>query len=281
MAGQRILGSPDQNMSANSGAMRALFQGLRCRVAFRVCGVMIRPALTSALTRPACRALAAACVATLVTPAHAELPADAVPRALALAAQAAQALAPPGARIQVEPGAIDARLKLAPCWRVDAYLPAGNAAWGRTRIGLRCTEGAAAWNVSLPVTVQVWARAAVLASALPAGARLDASQLVLTEVDWAAGSSPAHAEVAALQGRVLSRPLPAGAAPRVADLQVRQWFALGATVRVTANGSGFSISAEGQALTPGLEGQTARVRTENGRVLTGRPVGDHRMEVNL
>ena len=158
---------------------------------------------------------------------------------------------------------------------------ANKARAGRTRVGLRCTQGATAWNVFLPVTVQAWAAAAVVATALPAGARLDASQLMIGQVDWAAGASAPLADLSALQGRVLARPLAAGAPPRAADLKPQQWFAQGETVRVIAVGTGFAISAEGQALTPGLEGQPARVRTESGRVLTGRPVGNHRMEVNL
>ena len=129
--------------------------------------------------------------------------------------------------------------------------------------------------------MQAWAPAAVLAVPLPAGARLDAAQLRLVEIDWAAAASPPHTDIASLQGRLLTRPLPAGAAPRLADLRPRQWFAQGETVRLVASGPGFSIDTEGQALTPGLEGQPARVRTDGGRVLTGRPVGDHRVEVNL
>ena len=37
----------------------------------------------------------------------------------------------------------------------------------------------------------------------------------------------------------------------------------------------------GQALTNGIEGQPARVRTENGRVVTGVPAGERRMELTL
>jgi len=44
---------------------------------------------------------------------------------------------------------------------------------------------------------------------------------------------------------------------------------------------GFSVAGEGQALTPGVEGQAARVRTESGRVLTGMPAGEHRMDVSM
>jgi len=200
-------------------------------------------------------------------------------RALALAGEAAAALAPPGARIQVLPGALDGRLVLAPCQRIDTYLPGGVPAWGRTRVGLRCGEGPSRWNVSLPVTVQVWATAAVAASALPAGARLAPSLLQSAEVDWAIAASPPLADPDALAGRTLARPLLPGQPLHAADLQPRQWFAAGETVRILAAGSGYAVSSEGQAVGAGLEGQPARVRLEGGRILVGRPVGERLLEV--
>jgi len=208
------------------------------------------------------------------------LPPEAVAQALALARDAAAALAPAGARITATSGALDARLHLAACARVEAYLAAGQPAWGRTRIGMRCTEGSN-WKVFLPVQVQVLAPAVVLRQALPAGARLTEGQLDSAEVDWAAATGMPWTDAAALAGRVLVRPLAAGLALRPADLQPRQWFASGQTVRIVATGGGFSISTEGQALTPGIEGQTVRVRTEAGRVLVGRPTGDGEVEVSL
>ncbi len=55
----------------------------------------------------------------------------------------------------------------------------------------------------------------------------------------------------------------------------------GDTVRISARGAGFAVSGEGQALTPGIEGQTARVRTESGRIVVGRPVGERHVEMTL
>ena len=66
------------------------------------------------------------------------LPPAALLRALALVGDAAAVLAPKGARVQALPGALDPRLNLAPCTRVEPYLPAGVPPWGRTRVGLRC-----------------------------------------------------------------------------------------------------------------------------------------------
>jgi flagellar basal body P-ring formation protein FlgA len=110
---------------------------------------------------------------------------------------------------------------------------------------------------------------------------LAAEHLQVAEVDWAAATQPPHQRLQDLVGRTLSRALSPGDAVRSTDLRVRQWFAAGETVQVLARGPGFAVSGEGLALNPGLEGQVVRVRTESGRVLTGRPVAERRVEVNL
>lgn len=193
---------------------------------------------------------------------------------------ALEAGATPGMRLEVLVGALDPRLRLAPCERVEPYLPAGTRLWGRTRIGLRCTEGTARWNVYLPLTVKVFGRGLMAASTLPVGTVLASADLRPSEVDLAEGVAPLLTPEAAL-GRTLARPLTAGQTLRQADLRTRQWFAAGDTVQITAIGPGFRVSGEGQALGPGLEGQTARVRTESGRVVLGLPVAERRVELGL
>ena len=224
-------------------------------------------------------ALAAALLALGAT-VGAQPPADGVSRAVELARSAAVARAPAGARVLASAGAIDPRLQLAPCTQTEAHLPRNNPVWGRTRVGLRCTQGPVAWSIFVPVQIQVLAPALATAAALPAGARLALGDLGMVEVDWAAGGPP-FAAGTDLVGRVLARPLPAGHALRAADLQARQWFAAGDTVRIRASGPGFAITGDGQALTNGVEGQPARVRTDQGRVLSGLPVGEKRVEVSL
>lgn len=205
-------------------------------------------------------------------------------QAVALAAQAAQAVAPAGARVSVAPGALDARLQLAPCAQIEPFLPGGTPAWGKGRVGLRCTGGPVRWQVWLPVTVQVLAPALVARGALPAGSRLEAAHFTTAEVDWAAESGGAGtplARAADIEQRLLARPLRAGQAPRAADLRARQWFAAGDTVQIVARGSGFAVGGEGVALEPGLQGQPARVRTASGRVLSAQPVAERKVELLL
>ncbi|HET9205905.1 MAG TPA: flagellar basal body P-ring formation chaperone FlgA [Burkholderiaceae bacterium] len=196
-----------------------------------------------------------------------------------LATQASAGM-PAGTRVEVDVGSLDPRLKLAPCTRITPYLPAGTRLWGRAQVGLRCTEGAR-WSVFLPVTVKVYAKAWTVNQSLALGTVVASEHLQLDEVDIAAESSPVIPQPQAAIGRPLARALKPGHALREADLKARQWFAAGDTVRVVSVGSNFSVSAEGQALGPGIDGQSAKVRIEGGRVVTGRAVAARQVEVRL
>jgi len=184
-------------------------------------------------------------------------------------------------RVEVTAGPLDARLRLAPCQQVQAYLTPNTRLWGKTRVGLRCTQGATLWNVYLPVTVKVWGKALVMIQALPAGQVLAAADVREAEVDLAEEASPALTDASALAGRVLARSVSAGQGVRQATLKARQWFAAGDTVRIRAVGDGYAVAGSGEAVTAGIEGQPARVRTESGRLLTGVAVAEHQLELAL
>jgi flagella basal body P-ring formation protein FlgA len=192
----------------------------------------------------------------------------------------ASVLQSPQRRIVVEVGSFDPRLKLAPCEEIEPFVPANVRLWGRSRVGLRCTKGATRWNVYLPVTVRVFAKALVATRALPAGTVLDPADLAQAEVDLAEDASAAVVQPHLALGRALERPLAAGGSLRQSHLKPRQWFAAGDTVQLVAQGPGFSVAGSGQALTAGLEGQPVRIRTESGRILTAEAVGERRAEVN-
>ncbi|MDE2455272.1 MAG: flagellar basal body P-ring formation protein FlgA, partial [Burkholderiales bacterium] len=184
-------------------------------------------------------------------------------------------------RIQASAGQLDPRLHLAACNRIQTYVPDGMRPWGHTRIGLRCVEGPSPWNVFLPVTVQVFAPALVSTRALPAGAVLEQAGLERAEVDWAADPALPTTDADTLVGRQLSHPVGAGQPVRSTDIRPREWFAAGDTVSVVAKGTGFSVSSQGQALNNGIEGQSARVRLDNGRIVSGMPAADHRLDLDL
>lgn len=252
-------------------------------------GVMIRTPRIQGLARAACAALlSGSCLAPAA--AHAAGAGDALPLALEQVQAWTQALAQASAdaasawgpvRVEVEPGRLDPRLRLAPCARIEPYLPGNSRPWGRTRVGLRCVDGPTRWNVFLPVQVRVLALAPVLAQPLPAGTEIAPEHLVDAEVDWAASRMPPLVDAGHMVGRRLTRALAAGEPLRATDLQRPVWFDAGDTVKVVAIGRGYEVSAQGQALGRGLDGQSVRVRTAAGRVVTGTAVGERRVELPL
>jgi flagellar basal body P-ring formation protein FlgA len=186
--------------------------------------------------------------------------------------QAVNSARPAGAvalRMQVEMGALDSRLRLAPCPRIEPYIPPGTRLWGKTRLGLRCLDGEVKWNVFLPVTVKAIGRAWVVKRDVASGVALTENDLIEAEVDWAEEPSPIVADAQAWLGQASTRMLTTGQSLRQNMIRPAQVFAAGAQVRVLAQGVGYQIASDGQAVSAGVVGQQARVRMENGRVMSG------------
>ncbi len=184
-------------------------------------------------------------------------------------------------RMEVVVGALDRRLHLAPCAKVQPYVPSGLRLWGKTRLGLRCLVGDTKWNVFLPVTIRAWGSAWVARRDVPAGAVLTQADGMAAEVDWADETSPVVAESSVWVGQVATRALSTGQVLRQNMLRAAQVFQAGAQVRVLAQGLGFQISADGQALSPGVVGQLTRVKMDNGRVMSGTVMDSRTVQVEM
>ena len=172
-------------------------------------------------------------------------------------------------RMEVDVGALDERLRLAPCARIEPYLPAGARLWGRSRLGLRCLEGTARWNVFLPLTIKAFGPAWVLTSNVPMGTALTEADAMQAEVDWAAEPASILADPSMWVGQVTSRQLVSGQALRQSMVRAPHAFKVGAQVRVVAEGPGYAVTSMGQALVAGAVGQTVRIRMANGRIISG------------
>lgn len=232
-------------------------------------------------TLPLLRLLALAWLCALAGATHAQsLPAELIEEARRFVQGRLTAAGMP--RTEIIPGQLDARLRLAPCSQLTAYMPTGTRLWGKTRVGLRCEQGATRWNVYLPMTIKVFGAAFVASAALPAGHVLAASDLHQAEVNLAEDlNNPPLTDGATLLGRTLSKPLAPGQTLRTSSLKARQWFAPGDPVQIRVAGQGFAVAGSGQAVTAGMEGQIARVRTESGRIVSGLPVADRQLEIAL
>lgn len=184
-------------------------------------------------------------------------------------------------RMVVQVGALDSRLNLAPCGQVEPYLPAGVRLWGKTRIGLRCVDGVARWNVFLPVHVQAFGQTWVMRSDVASGSQLSLDNAELVEVDWAQENASVLADPARWVGQTATRTLRTGQALRHGMVKPSQVFQAGSMVRIVAQGPGFTVTSDGQALSAGVVGEMARVRIDNGRILSGVVLDMRTVRVNL
>ena len=90
-----------------------------------------------------------------------------------------------------------------------------------------------------------------------------------SEVDWA--ESP-HAIIALPDdwvGKTAVRNLTAGMALRQTMVKAPELFKAGAGVKVLVQGAGFQVTSTGKALQGGSEGESVRVRMDNGRTVIG------------
>ena len=184
-------------------------------------------------------------------------------------------------RMQVTLGSLDSRLRLASCARVEPYVPPGTRLWGKTRLGLRCLDGASRWNVFVPVTVKALGPAWIVRRDVAPGTQLVPADLMQTEVDWAEDASPIVPDAAHWLGQVAVRALTTGQALRQNMVRPPQVFQAGAQIRVMAQGTGFQITSDGQALSVGVVGQLAKVRMDNGRVMSGTVLDARTVKVEI
>lgn len=184
-------------------------------------------------------------------------------------------------RMVVQVGALDSRLNLAPCAQLEPYIPAGVRLWGKTRIGLRCVDGVARWNVFLPVLVQAFGPTWVMRADVAAGSVLSLNDAEQTEVDWAQENASVLADPQMWVGHTATRGLRTGQTLRQGMVKPSQVFQAGSMVRIVAQGPGFTVASDGQALSAGVVGEIARVRIDNGRILSGVVLDMRTVRVNL
>lgn len=193
------------------------------------------------------------------------------------AAQAAQGGV---TRFEVQVGNVEPSSVLAPCRRIELFAPGSARYWGRASVGVRCAEGAS-WTYLVPVTVRVWGTALVAAVPLAAQSVPVAQDVREQEIELTRESASVLRDASQLQGRTLARAVAPGQALRADMLRATMAVQAGDMVRLRIVGTGFAVDASGQALNAGADGQTVRVRTELGKVVTGVARDGRRVEVPL
>jgi flagella basal body P-ring formation protein FlgA len=171
-------------------------------------------------------------------------------------------------RVEVSIGDIDPRLQLAPCAQIEPYVPPGTRLWGRALLGVRCVSGAR-WNTYIPVQVRVFAPALIAARNINAGEEFAPADVRVEEIEWTRQPTGLLTDPAQVQNKIALRSFAPGQTVRAANLRERPVVSSGDQVKITYGGNGFVVSSSGRALAPAIEGQSVRVQTDAGKVLTG------------
>ncbi len=183
-------------------------------------------------------------------------------------------------RMEVSVGSLPSGMQLAPCARVEPFVPSGVRLWGRTHVGMRCIEGAN-WSVLVPVTVSIFGPALIAARPLAAFQPIAAEDLRTAEVEWTREPQGIATDMAQIEHRVPTRPIGVGQPVPLNALRAPLVVGQGDPVKITGQGRGFSIQTDGIALTSAQDGQPVRVRIESGRILTGTARAGRTVEVQF
>jgi flagella basal body P-ring formation protein FlgA len=179
-----------------------------------------------------------------------------------------------GGEVEVTVGEPDARLKLAPCARMEPFVPSGARLLGRTSLGVRCVDGAN-WVVYVPVQIKLFVDAWVAARPIPRGQPVGPDDVRIDRVDIAPLNGNALLPDMQVAGRTALRSLNPGDVLRRDALRAPTVVQPGDAVQVVAVGTGFAAQTPGKALTMASDGQVTQVALPGGRVLSGvaRPGG--------
>ncbi len=191
-----------------------------------------------------------------------------------LLAQAANLPGTPTVRVS-QP---DSRLQLARCDAPQASLPNGARTIGKTSVAIRC-NAPVVWNIYLPATVNVATSYVATAAPLAQGQRLGGADIVLRQGDLASLPAGVLTDPAQAQGRTLQVPVSAGIPLARGMLKSQPVVRQGQPVRLVAQGAGFSVSADANALTSGAEGDMVQARTAAGQVIGGIAQADGSLAV--
>ena len=166
----------------------------------------------------------------------------------------------PGA-VTVNVGALDSRLRLAPCADpLKVSLPAGATFRERMTVAVSCA-GISTWTVYVPIAIETQTSVLVLRRAVNRGTRLTADD-VETQTRVVQGTGDSYlTDVAELKGRMLKRPLGAGAALTAEAMSDELVVKRGQHVTLLAAVGGLEVRASGVAMNDAAT--AGRVRVQN------------------
>lgn len=178
--------------------------------------------------------------------------------------------------IKVSPPAAGTRFP--PCARHEFFLPAETRLWGKTRVGVKCSNPSQ-WTAFLAVSVSVYGTYLVSARKINRGQTITESDFELRHGDLADLPDTALTDPRQLVGQRAKVSLTARQTLRREHFHQNPVIRQGDKVRILARGAGFAAAADGVALNNAAPGEPVKARTASGRTLTGIARGPGEVEL--
>jgi flagella basal body P-ring formation protein FlgA len=179
----------------------------------------------------------------------------------------AQTQGMPG-QVEVKSGQVDPQLRLAPCNRIEAFLPPGAKLWGNSTVGVRC-EAPEKWSLYVPVQVRVYADVVLSARALPRGETIGLEDLATQRLDLTQLQRGVFVDVQQVVGKVAKTAIGGGTPLTPELLRAPPVVLQGQVVRLVFSDNGISVSSEGRALGNAGVGEPVQVKAASGKLIKG------------
>lgn len=170
-------------------------------------------------------------------------------------------------KASIQMGTVDAE-RLPECTALEAFTPRGGRMIGQTYIGVRCLTPNS-WSILVPAHIAVTGNYVATSHALIAGHKIQAVDLVTLSGDVSNLPTGAVVNPGNAIGKILRNSLAPGQILKSNQLQAPQVIRQGQTVKVISSGTGFSVSAEGKALSNASAGDVIQVRMSSGQTVSG------------
>lgn len=190
-----------------------------------------------------------------------------------------QTLGLPG-KVSYSVGPISNLAMIRQCQAVEVIASQGARSYGRTRVTVKCIEGAR-WSLLVPVQVKLLGEYVVTARPISGGQVLAQDDLSVANGDLGELPDGIVTDPTQAIGRVARINLPAARPLRADLLKTSLAVRSGQSVKVISRGAGFSVANEGVALNQGSAGEVIRVRLPGGQVVSGKAKAEGEVEVGF
>jgi flagella basal body P-ring formation protein FlgA len=154
------------------------------------------------------------------------------------------------------------------CASLEPFLAPGARVWGRTTVGVRCV-GEHPWTMYLQARVAVNGTYFISTRDIAPGQIISAADVSPRQADLTNLPRSVVTDLSQVVGKAALSRITPGIPVREDLLHAVNTIEVGQPVKLVAEGPGFSVSYEGSALGNAALGQSVRVRTVSGQIVSG------------